>query len=218
MSQKSDHDSTALICVLDDDADVRDSLATLLRSAGYRVAAFADPESFLAYDGLDDVACLVLDVRLGPVDGLDFQQELANGDNRLPVILMSGHGDIPMTVRGMRAGAVTFLPKPFEEEDMLSAIGEAVALDQERRVQDSARDSLRSRFDSLTPRERDVLGLVAAGLMNKQIAGRLDLSEITVKIHRGNMMRKMQAESLADLAIMAESLGVREPISRYKRD
>ena len=218
MIRKSDDESAPLICVLDDDADVRDSLATLLRSAGYRVAAFADPDSFLAHDGLDAVSCLVLDVRLGPIDGLDFQQELARGDNRLPVILMSGHGDIPMTVRGMRAGAVTFLPKPFEEEDMLGAIGEAVALDRERRAQDNTRDSLRARFDSLTPRERDVLGLVTAGLMNKQIAARLDLSEITVKIHRGNMMRKMQAESLADLAIMAEALGAREPISRYKRD
>jgi len=207
--------AAAQVCILDDDADVRDSLATLLRSAGYRVAAFADPDSFLAYDGLETAACLILDVRLGAVDGLDFQESLTESDNHLPVILMSGHGDIPMTVRGMRAGAVTFLPKPFAEADMLAAIDEAIALDAERRAQDRARDSLRARYDSLTPRERDVLSLVTAGLMNKQIAGRLDLSEITVKIHRGNMMRKMQAESLADLAIMAESLGVREQISRY---
>ncbi|MBO9712385.1 response regulator [Sphingomonas sp.] len=209
---------TALICVVDDDLDVRESLDNLLRASGYRVQTFAGPDEFLACDEADTAACLVLDVRLKDANGLDFQDALAESDSPVSVILMSGHGDIPMTVRGMRAGAITFLPKPFEEEAMLTAIGEAVERDRTRRAERQAVATLRARFETLTPRERDVLGLVAAGLMNKQIAGRLEVSEITIKIHRGNLMRKMEAESLADLVRMAETLGVREPISRYHRD
>jgi FixJ family two-component response regulator len=209
--------SPGVICIIDDDADVRDSIGSLLRSIGHAVKTFAEPEAFLADAEADQASCLILDVRLGDADGLDFQQELIASEVVVPVILMSGFGDIPMTVRAMRAGAVTFLPKPFEEADLLAAVDEALVRDAQRRERQQQDDGLRSRFDSLTPRERDVLGLVSAGLMNKQIAGRLDLSEVTVKIHRGNMTRKMRADSLADLVRMAEALGVREAVSRYNR-
>jgi len=204
-----------LVCIVDDDADVRDSLHSLLRAAGYDVKAFASPQEFVACDAADAAACLVLDVRLGDVNGLDFQQELLENGTLIPVILISGHGDIPMTVRAMRAGAVTFLTKPFDDEAMLTAIDEAMVRDREGRARRQEATTLKGRLESLTRRERDVLGLVTAGLMNKQIAGRLEVSEITVKIHRGNLMRKMKADSLADLVRMAEQLGVREAVSRY---
>jgi len=205
-----------IICVIDDDAGVRGSLDSLLRSAGLRSECFAHPEEYLSSDQADAAACLILDVRLQGADGLDFQQSLVEKDVRVPIILISGHGDIPMTVRGMRAGAVTFLPKPFDDEQMLAAVAEAIEQDRKRRAATAEMDSIRTRYDSLTPREREVLGLVTAGLMNKQIAGRLNLSEITVKIHRGNLTRKMGAQSLADLVRMAEVLGVREAaVSRF---
>lgn len=204
-----------LVCIVDDDADVRDSLHSLLRAAGYDVQAFASPQEFVACEAADAAACLVLDVRLGEVNGLDFQQELLESGTQIPVILISGHGDVPMTVRAMRAGAVTFLTKPFDDEAMLTAIDEAMARDREGRARRQEATTLKARLESLTRRERDVLGLVTAGLMNKQIAGRLEVSEITVKIHRGNLMRKMKADSLADLVRMAEQLGVREAVSRY---
>ncbi|NVN10102.1 response regulator transcription factor [Nguyenibacter vanlangensis] len=206
-----------LICIVDDDEGVRDSLDNLLRSTGYKVRSFGHPAAFLACDVADAAACLILDVKLGDVNGLDFQQELVDSDAHVPVILISGHGDIPMTVRAMRAGAVTFLTKPFEEGDMLAAIGEALTRDRSRRDANRVEDGLHARYDALTARERDVFGLVTSGLMNKQIAGRLELSEVTVKIHRGNMMRKMEADSLADLVRMAETLRVRENVSRYVR-
>jgi FixJ family two-component response regulator len=209
---------TGLICVLDDDDEVRASLDSLLRAAGYRVQCFVTPDQFLACDAADDAACLVLDVQLGDANGLDFQQALLDGPARIPVILISGYGDIPMTVRAMRNGAVTFLPKPFDEQEFLAAVREAVSRSEAQRAQLDAFASVRARFESLTPREREVFGLVTSGLLNKQIAGRLELSEITVKIHRGNLMRKMQAESLASLVRMAEALGVREAVSRYRRD
>lgn len=209
---------TGLICVLDDDEEVRSSLDSLLRAAGYRVQCFATPDAFLACDAADRAACLVLDVQLGSANGLDFQQELLDSETRIPVILISGHGDIPMTVRAMRAGAVTFLPKPFDDEEFLASVREAASRSEAQRAQLDAFASVRTRFESLTPREREVFGLVTSGLLNKQIAGRLNLSEITVKIHRGNLMRKMQAESLANLVRMAEALGVRETVSRYSRD
>jgi len=203
-----------LICILDDDAAVRDSLETLLRSADHQVRGFSTPEEFLAFEGLDATACLVLDIHLGQANGLDFQEEFVHSAG-IPVILISGQGDIPIAVRGMRAGALTFLTKPFDDDVILAAIGEAVALDRANRQSHRAREHLDQRHASLTPREKDVFGLVTAGLMNKQIAGRLNLSEITVKIHRGNMMKKMQADSLADLVRMAETLGVKESASRY---
>jgi FixJ family two-component response regulator len=206
----------ALICVIDDDEDVRGSLDSLLRSAGFEVLTFAGPEDYLACPAADAAACLVLDVRLQGADGLEFQQSLIDSEVQVPVILITGHGDIPMTVRGMKAGAVSFLPKPFDEGDMLAAIDEAVERDRRRRSADRQGEDVRANYTALTPREREVMGLVTAGLMNKQVAGHLGLSEITVKIHRGNLMRKMKAQSLADLVRMAESLGVRETsVTRY---
>lgn len=206
-----------LICIIDDDADVRDSLEMLFRSAGYRARAFAGPHEFLGCDVADDAACLILDINLQGANGLDFQEELRDSDTGVPVILVSGAGDVPMTVRGMRAGAITFLTKPFDEDALLAAIHEAVERDNARRERSAALVTLQERYGSLTPRERDVFALVTAGLMNKQIAGKLELSEITVKIHRGNMVRKMHADSVADLVRMAETLGIRETASRYNR-
>ncbi|MBE9606226.1 response regulator transcription factor [Acetobacteraceae bacterium H6797] len=206
-----------LICVVDDDADFRDSLDNLLRSADFQVRTFADPKDFLACEAADQASCLILDVNLHGANGLDFQQELVESDANVPVILISGAGDVPMTVRAMRAGAITFLTKPVDEDAMIAAIGEAVQRYQERRQAAAVMTSLQSRYESLTPREKDVFGLVTAGLMNKQIAGRLELSEITVKIHRGNMVKKMQADSVADLVRMAEALGVRGNAKRYNR-
>lgn len=215
MDQTLDASMEKLVCVVDDDAEVRDSIGSLLRASGFGVMAFAGRDEFLASDALDAAGCLVLDVRLGGADGLDLQQELAESATRIPIILISGYADVPMTVRAMRAGAITFLPKPFDDDALLAAIGEAVEIDRLRREQSQQFATLRARYESLTPRERDVLGLVTAGLMNKQIAGRLELSEITVKIHRGNLMRKMAADSLPDLVRMAERLGVSQPVSRY---
>jgi FixJ family two-component response regulator len=203
-------EAAPLICVLDDEPEVCSALDSLLRSAGYTVRTFNAPEGFLASADPEHAACLILDVRLGGADGLDVQQALLESQASIPVILITGHGDIPMTVRAMKAGAVDFLPKPFDEDQMLQAVAEAVRRDGERRAAAAESGGVRERYGALTPREREVMALVAAGLMNKQVAGRLGLSEITVKIHRGNLMRKMQAQSLADLVRMAESLGVRE--------
>ena len=209
-------ENAALVCIIDDDAEVRGSLDSLLRAAGYAVRAFGGPDDYLASAEADGAACLILDVRLQGANGLDFQQALMENEVFVPVVLITGHGDIPMTVRGMKAGAVNFLAKPFEEEALLAAVGEAVARDRQRRSADREGEDVRARHAALTPREREVMGLVTAGLMNKQVAGKLGLSEITVKIHRGNLMRKMQAQSLADLVRMAETLGVRDTsVTRY---
>jgi FixJ family two-component response regulator len=211
MSKPPNRPHQSLICVVDDDEDVRNSLSSLLRSVGYAVKTFAGPPDFLASDAVDAASCLILDIQLGEADGLEFQQELVTSEASIPIILISGHGDIPKTVRAMKAGAVNFLPKPFDEEALLAAVAEAVARDQRRRSEAHRDASIRQRYEQLTPREREVMGLVAAGLMNKQIAWRLSLSEITVKIHRGNMIRKMQAKSVADLVRLADQLGVRAP-------
>jgi FixJ family two-component response regulator len=205
-----------LICVIDDDEDVRESLKSLLRSAGYEALAFASPEEFMA--SADDAACLILDVRLRNADGLAFQEELIASEASIPIVLMTGYGDIPMSVRAMKAGAVNFLSKPFADDDMIAAVEEAVERNRGSRRQAEEEAGLRVRLESLTAREREVMGLVTAGLMNKQVAARLGVSEITVKIHRGNLMRKMQAQSLADLVRMADTLGVRETsVSRYAK-
>ncbi|HMI41409.1 MAG TPA: response regulator [Sphingomicrobium sp.] len=205
-----------LICVIDDDDEVRASLDSLLRSAGYEARTFATPEEFL--DSTDDADCLLLDVRLKNADGLAFQEELLASEAIVPIVLMSGYGDIPMSVRGMKAGAVNFLTKPFNDHEIVAAVREAVERGREQRAQAQETADLRARFETLTEREREVMGLVTAGLMNKQMAGRLGVQEITVKIHRGNLMRKMHAQSLADLVRMAETLGVRETsASRYAR-
>lgn len=213
---KGDSDSREIICVIDDDEDVRSSLETLLRSAGYAARTFATPEEFL--ESADDAACLLLDVRLKNADGLAFQEELLASEAVVPIVFMSGYGDVQTSVRAMKAGAVNFLTKPFSEEEIFGAVGEAVEQFRSRRIQAQESASLRERYESLTPREREVMAVVTAGLMNKQIAGRLGVQEITVKIHRGNVMHKMCAQSLPDLVRMAEALGVRETtVSRYTR-
>ena len=200
----------SLVCVIDDDADIRGSLDSLLRSAGFAVALYETPEDFLAAGVPEVASCLVLDIRLRGQSGLDFQEKLAAQGVHIPVILITGHGDIPMTVRGMKAGAVDFLPKPFSEDQMLASIEAALETDRARRAEAVGAEQLKSCYDKLTPREREVMGFVVTGLMNKQVAARMDLSEITVKIHRGNVMRKMEAQSLPDLVRMAELLGVRD--------
>ncbi len=192
--------------VIDDDAGLRTALDSLFRSVGYATRLFGSAAEFMASGATAASGCLVLDIRLPGTSGLDFQDQLADAGVSMPVILMTGHGDIPMTVRGMKAGAVDFLPKPFREQDMLDAVATALAKDAEERAARSQSDGLRSRFDSLSARERDVMGRVATGKMNKQIAFDLGLSEITVKIHRGNAMRKMGAKTLADFVRMAETL------------
>jgi FixJ family two-component response regulator len=196
--------------VIDDDAGIRGSLGSLLRSAGFDVALYDAPEDFLAAPASDEASCLVLDIRLRDRSGLDFQEQLAAGGVPIPVILMTGHGDIPMTVRGMKAGAVDFLPKPFDDDHLLGAVAAALDKDRARRAEAVGTVALRHCYARLTPREREVMGFVVTGLMNKQVAARMALSEITVKIHRGNVMRKMEAQSLADLVRMAELLGVRD--------
>ncbi|MBP2302622.1 response regulator transcription factor [Azospirillum picis] len=212
----TDGGAPVLVCIIDDDAEVRSAMESLLRSAGYRVLAFADAEEFLACGEAADAACLMLDVYLDGTDGLEVQQALHDRSVAVPVVLMTGQGDVQMTVRGMKAGAVDFLTKPFAEEEVLLAVAEAVERDRRHRVERRQDDTARALYAKLTPRERDVMALVTAGLMNKQVAGKLELSEVTVKIHRGNLMRKMNAQSLADLVRMAEILGVREQtVTRY---
>ncbi len=192
--------------VVDDDAGLRTALDSLFRSMGYATRLYGSAAEFMASGAAGRAGCLVLDIRLPGTSGLDFQQQLADAGVTMPVILMTGHGDIPMTVRGMKAGAVDFLPKPFREQDMLDAVAAALARDEATRAERSQSDDLRHRFDRLSARERDVMGRVATGKMNKQIAFDLGLSEITVKIHRGNAMRKMGAKTLADFVRMAETL------------
>lgn len=209
-------DPIGCVCVIDDDAEVRGAIGSLLRSSGFEVRLYEGPGAFLAAGLPDMAACLVLDIRLSGENGLEFQERLSAQGISLPVILVTGHGDIPMTVRGMRAGAIDFLPKPFGDDQLLAAVEVAIAKDRENRAALADTAELQANFARLTPRERDVLGLVVTGLMNKQVAARLDLSEITVKIHRGNVMRKMAAQSLADLVRMAEQLGIRdETIHRF---
>jgi len=202
-------DLSPAVFIVDDDASIRDALAELLLSVGLRVETFGSAAEFLQSKLPDVPGCLVLDVRLPGLSGLDFQTELARAGIRLPIVFITGHGDIPMSVRAMKAGAVEFLTKPFREQDMLDAIQVALDKDRARREQDKKVSDLRTLFESLTNREQEVIGLVTAGLMNKQIAAEIGVSEITVKVHRSNVMRKMGARSLADLVLMAEVLGVR---------
>ena len=201
------------VFVIDDDASVRLALISLLQSVGLNVEAFGSPADFFKRRTAKDIAaaCLILDVRLPGVSGLDFQAELAKSDTHLPIIFISGHGDIPMTVRAMKAGAVEFLTKPFREQDLLEAVQLALQRDRDRRIEERTIFQTRARFDALTPREQEILGLVTAGLMNKQVAAELGVSEITIKVHRGNVMKKMGARSLADLVRMADAIGRRQP-------
>ena len=198
-----------IVLVIDDDAPLREALSSLFRSVGLQVKTFGSAQEFLQSGAPDGPSCLVLDVRLPGLSGLDFQAELAKANIHIPIVFMTGYGDIPMTVRAMKAGAVEFLPKPFRDQDMLDAV--QIGLEQDRNRRKSAGDisKLKAAFDALTPREQEIMGYVTAGLMNKQIAGELKVSEITVKVHRGNVMRKMNAKSLAELVRMADALGVR---------
>lgn len=198
-----------IVFVVDDDPSLRTALTNLFRSVGLRAEVFGSAPELLQSKLPDVPSCLILDIRLPGQSGLDFQAELAKANIHIPIIFMTGHGDIPMTVRAMKAGAVDFLSKPFRDQDMLDAVATAIERDRKRRKDEKVISELRAHFDSLTPREQEVLALVASGLMNKQIAAEIDLAEITVKIHRGHIMRKMGARSLADLVRMAELLGVR---------
>jgi FixJ family two-component response regulator len=197
---------TELVHVVDDDAEVRDSLSRLLRSVGMQVACYPSVAEFARAARPEVCSCLLLDVRLQGASGLDLQDQLNRDGAPLPVIFMTGYGDIPMTVRAMKGGAVDFLSKPFREQDLLDALRNALARDRTRRERGSAHAALEGRYQTLSPRERQVMGLAVRGLMNKQIAGEVGTSEITVKIHRGNAMRKMEAKTFADLVRMAGAL------------
>jgi FixJ family two-component response regulator len=194
------------VIVIDDDPDVREALQNLLRSVGLQVDALASPEQFFDRKPPAGPCCLVLDVRLPGKSGLDFQEELRKAKNRLPIIFITGHGDVRMSVRAMKAGAHEFLPKPFHDQDLLDAVQSALERDRTRREHERSIRSLRRRYDSLTAREQEVMALVAGGAPNKKIAAQLGLSEITVKAHRGRVMRKMKFQSLADLVRTADKL------------
>jgi FixJ family two-component response regulator len=197
-----------IVFVVDDDASMRQALTRLFHSVRLRVEAFESATEFFQSRRPNVSSCLVLDVRLPGLSGLDFQAELTKADVRIPIVFMTGHGDIPMTVRAMKAGAIDFLTKPFRDQDMLDAVAIAIQQDQRRREHEIKMSEVRAHFESLTPREREIMALVAAGLMSKQIAAEINLSEITVKVHRSHLMRKMGARTVADLVRMAETLGL----------
>jgi len=197
-----------IVFVVDDDPSVREALSSLFRSVGLQVELFGSAAEFLQRKRPDGASCLVLDIRLPGVSGLDFQGQLLKADIRTPIIFMTGHGDIPMSVRAMKAGAVDFLAKPFRDQDMLDAVTAALERDAQHRADAATKEDIRAQYETLTAREREVMGHVTAGLMNKQVAALIGLSEITVKIHRGNVMRKMGVRSFADLVRKAEALGV----------
>ncbi|NEU97092.1 response regulator transcription factor [Bradyrhizobium uaiense] len=195
-----------VVHIVDDDDSLREGLASLLGSVGLGAMTYSSTQEFLQTDRLDAPGCIVLDIRLPGMSGLDFQEQLAGLGIRLPVILMTGHGDIPMSVRAMKAGAVDFLPKPFRDQDMIDAVAAAINRDRMQREKEGQSLAIAERYATLSPREREVMALVTAGKLNKQAAGALGLSEVTIKIHRGATMRKMGARSLADLVRMAVAL------------
>jgi FixJ family two-component response regulator len=208
---KQSSEAESVVFVVDDDPGVRQALQSLLKSVGLRVELFSSAAEFLAHKLPNTPSCLVLDVRLPGVSGLDFQTELAKAKIQIPIVFITGHGDIPMTVRAMKAGAVEFLPKPFRDQDLLDAVRVGLDRDLARLSSDKATSALAANFQSLTAREQQIIALVTSGLMNKQVAAEIGVSEITVKVHRGNVMRKMGAKSLADLVRMADALGIRRP-------
>ena len=199
------------VVVIDDDASIRKALDNLLRSVGLEVELFRSPQEFLQSDRPDRPGCIVLDVRFPGRSGLDMQREISAANTPLPIIFITGYGDIPMSVRAMKAGAVEFLTKPFRDQDLLDAVGVALEKDRTRRANEIRIAELRGRFSTLTARERQVLTLVIAGRLNKQIAGELGVSEMTVKMHRRQVMRKMQAAGLAQLVRLADQLGLSSP-------
>jgi FixJ family two-component response regulator len=198
-----------IVFVVDDDESMRRALANLFQSVGLRVEVFGSAPELLRSKLPDVASCLVLDIRLPGLSGLDFQLELAKANIHIPIVFMTGHGDIPMSVMAMKAGAVDFLSKPFRQQEMLDAVTVAIERDRKRRKDEKIVSNARTLFETLTPREREVLSLVAAGLMNKQIAAEIGIAEITVKIHRGRIMKKMGTRSLADLVRISEILGIR---------
>ncbi|HET9687582.1 MAG TPA: response regulator transcription factor [Pseudolabrys sp.] len=198
-----------VVFLVDDDASLRVAVSNLIRSVGLRVEAFASTAEFFAAKRPDAACCLVLDVRLPGVSGLDFQAELARAKIQIPIIFITGHGDIPMTVKAMKAGAVEFLTKPFRDQDLLDAIQIALERSRASYASEKAISELRAKFDTLTPREQEVMAWVTGGLLNKQVAAEIGVTEITVKVHRGKVTKKMGAKSLADLVKMADILGIR---------
>lgn len=201
-------DAQSIVFIIDDDESLRDALKTLFRSVGLRAEAFASAPEFLKYNKPDVPSCLVLDVRLPGLSGLDFQAELGNANILIPIVFITGHGDIPMSVKAMKAGAVEFLTKPLREQDLLDAVRVALEGDKMRREQQITDSDVQLRFELLTPREQEVMAFITTGLMNKQVATEMGIAEATVKFHRGHIMRKMAARSLADLIKMASSLGI----------
>jgi FixJ family two-component response regulator len=203
--------SNAVIAIVDDDPSVREGLSSLIRSAGLQVETFASAQEFLTRPGAEAPSCLVLDLQMPGLSGLDLQKRMADVGLQIPIVFLTGHGNIPASVQAMKAGAVEFLTKPFDDEELLRAIQEALERDRRTRQQHADVRELQNRYQSLTAREQEVMQQVVSGLLNKQVAAELNITEYTVKIHRGRVMRKMHAESLADLVRMAENLGIHPP-------
>ena len=206
---QSARESSPVIAIVDDDPSAREGLHSLIRSVGWRVEMFGSAQEFLARSSLEAPNCLVLDLQLPGLSGLDLQKRMAEVELEIPIVFLTGHGDIPASVRAMKAGAIEFLTKPVDEQDLLRAIQEAIECDRRTRQQHAEIHELQSRYETLTAREREVMRQVISGLLNKQVAAELNITEFTVKVHRGQVMRKMRADSLAHLVRMAESLGIR---------